>query len=317
MRSVKTNPVRSPISIQTRVLVVLVVALAFAAGTSPVFAQADAEAAKAAARAKLLKGSRFLDAGSYARALKEFDEAYRIFPSPKIFFNIGLANTRLERYPEALRAFDHFLAEATEVTPETVAQAKAQVELVRPKVAVIDVACAQEGVEIVVDERPVGRVPLGEPLYLAPGQHRLAARFAAGAAPFLKTFDAAGGTRERIDVPVEKPAVATSATSKAPAVVAAPAVAPSPLPVPPVAASSGPAPPPPSVGSEPQGVLVDRPSSAASSDERPLYRRPWVWAVAAGVLVSAGATLWLTVGRSQDYPDPSLGHMNFPAGGVP
>jgi hypothetical protein len=278
----------------TRPLLGCVIVLATVTSPRSVFAQADVEAAKADARARLLKGSRYLDAGSNARALKEFEEAYRIFPSPKIFFNIGLANAQLGHYPEALRAFEHFLSEATDVAAETIAQARTQAELVRPKVAVIDVVCARAGVEVLVDERTVGRTPLGDPLYLSPGRHLFAARFEDGVAPFSKTLQGVGGTRDRVEVPVAIPT---------PTVASSEPVAPT------VPSSPAPAHPP--------EVLVNRPSSTAPPGDRPLYQRPWVWAVAAGALAAAGTTLWLVAGRSSDYPDASLGRMNFPAGATP
>ena len=49
-------------------------------------AQAAEDDAKVAAKAKLTEGPRLMDAGDYAQALNDFEEAYKLVPSPKIFF---------------------------------------------------------------------------------------------------------------------------------------------------------------------------------------------------------------------------------------
>ena len=89
-------------------------------GSIPVVAAPvkDQAAAKAAAKTVLARGARDLDARLYGRALAEFHEAYRIFPSPKIFFDIGLANMYLGHLGEALQAFETFLAEAPDAPEE-------------------------------------------------------------------------------------------------------------------------------------------------------------------------------------------------------
>lgn len=289
----------------------LTIVISLAARTYPARAQADPEAAKAAAKAKLVKGSLYLDAGSYARALAEFEDAYKVFPSPKIFFNIGLANVRLGRFPEALRAFDRFLIEATEADPSTIAQARTQADLARPKVGVIEVLCPREGVEIALDDHVVGRTPLDEALYVSPGSHRLTARSAdPEAVPLVRTLDVAGGARQKVEVPGSPPDLARPLV---PAGSAAKATA--------LSTPSLPAPaPPPARVAAPVSLAIHAPAPrpvSAPADDRPLHSRPWFWGVAGAVVVAAGVTLWLTVGRSTHDPETSLGRMNLPAAQSP
>ena len=52
---------------------------------------------KAVARAKLVEGAQLLSRGDYEEALARFQEAYASVPSPKIFYNYGLANKGLGR----------------------------------------------------------------------------------------------------------------------------------------------------------------------------------------------------------------------------
>src|SRR4051812_3554944 len=89
------------------VLGVTLVALATSAWSR--IALAEEADARAAAKAKVEQGAALLSHHDDARALAAFEEAYRIFPSPKIFFDIGLANVGLTHNPQALRAFQRFL----------------------------------------------------------------------------------------------------------------------------------------------------------------------------------------------------------------
>lgn len=269
----------------------IAVTVAVVAAGAPIrIAAADETESKTAAKAKLEKGADLLVSHAYSHALTEFEDAYRLFPSPKIFFDIGLANVGLARDPEALRAFQRFVIETTDASPETIARAKAQIQALLPKVAIVDVASTDAGLEIVVDDLSVGRTPLTGPLYLVPGQHRLLAKASDNGAPVAKTFDVTAGTRARVSVPV----VPKLAVAPPPASTAGGSI---------VSAASLPPP------------LVERhAASETSAGEAPLYEKPWFWAAAAGVAAAVGVTLLLTVGRSTNDPKASLGSGTIPGG---
>jgi tetratricopeptide (TPR) repeat protein len=72
----------------------------------------------------LSQGSKLYHQGDLAGALEKFEAAYVAFPSPKLMFNIGQANRDLGRPVEAVEAFQRFLAEATDASPETMAEAR-------------------------------------------------------------------------------------------------------------------------------------------------------------------------------------------------
>jgi len=202
--------VKRPLSIRRCgfALFALTVAACVLASPSASIAK-DQAAAKAAAQTVLARGARDLDARLYGRALAEFHEAYRIFPSPKIFFNIGLAHLYLGQLGEALQAFDTFLAEATDAPAESVARAKTEREALRPKVAAVTVVCPQADVELIMDGRPAGKTPLKRPIYLDPGQHQLSAKVRDGA-PIVRDFIVDAGTRRTLDVPAQNGAVVST-----------------------------------------------------------------------------------------------------------
>jgi tetratricopeptide (TPR) repeat protein len=186
---------------RSRFVLVAAMVTAGALGSAPVVAAPakDQAAAKAAAKTVLARGARDLDARLYGRALAEFHEAYRIFPSPKIFFDIGLANLYLGHLGEALQAFEAFLAEASDAPEESVARARTEREALRPKVAAVTVACAQPDVELIIDGRSVGKTPLSRPVFLDPGQHQLQAKPREGP-PIVRDFAVDAGTRPTLDV---------------------------------------------------------------------------------------------------------------------
>jgi len=182
------------------VLIAVVVTAGGLVSTSVAAAPArDQAVAKAAAKTVLARGARDLDARLYGRALAEFHEAYRIFPSPRIFFEIGLANLYLGHLGEALQAFEAFLAEAPDAPQESLRRARTEREALRPKVAAVTVACAQADVELIVDGRPVGKTPLARPVFLDPGQHQLQAKPHEGP-PIVRDFAVDAGTRPTLDV---------------------------------------------------------------------------------------------------------------------
>ena len=111
-------------------------------------------------------------------ALDKFTAAYKIFPSPKLWFNIGQANRDLGRPVEAVEAFDRFLRDAGDAPPETLAEARRSAAELKTKLGQIQVTCATDGAEITVDGKQVGSTPLGEMIWTTPGRHQVAAQHA-------------------------------------------------------------------------------------------------------------------------------------------
>src|SRR6476659_8266055 len=133
----------------------------------------DAQA-KARAQGLLSEGTAAYGRGDYATALDKFTAAYEIFPSPKLWFNIGQANRDLGRPVEAVAAFDRFLREAGDAPPETLAEARRSAAELKTKLGQLQVTCATDGAEITVDGKQIGSTPLGEMVWTTPGRHQVA-----------------------------------------------------------------------------------------------------------------------------------------------
>jgi tetratricopeptide (TPR) repeat protein len=129
---------------------------------------------KVRAQALLSEGTSAYGRGDYAAALEKFTAAYQIFPSPKLWFNIGQANRDLGRPVEAVAAFDRFLREAEDAPSETVAEARRSAAELKTKLGQIAITCTTDGAEVTVDGKQVGSTPLGEMVWTTPGRHQIA-----------------------------------------------------------------------------------------------------------------------------------------------
>jgi hypothetical protein len=130
--------------------------------------------AKARAQGLLSEGTAAYGRGDYAAALEKFTAAYTVFPSPKLWFNIGQANRDLGRPVEAVAAFDRFLRDAGDAPPETLAEARRSAAELKTKLGQLQVTCATDGAEITVDGKQIGSAPLGEMVWTTPGRHQVA-----------------------------------------------------------------------------------------------------------------------------------------------
>jgi len=153
----------------------------------------DDPQAKAQAQALLSEGTRLYGEGDVAGALEKFQAAYAAFPSPKLMFNIGRANDDLGRPVAAMEAFEKFLAEATDASPETIANANKSASELRRKLGRIRIDCETADAEVNVDGKRAGLTPLPELVWATPGRHQVTAKHAI-AAPAIEDVDVAAGS---------------------------------------------------------------------------------------------------------------------------
>jgi hypothetical protein len=233
--------------------------LAILAQAAPLTADPQA---KAQAQELLGQGSKLYQQGDVAGALEKFEAAYVTFPSPKLMFNIGQADRDLGRPVEAIEAFQRFLAEASDASPETLADAHKSVAELRKKLGKVRIDCDTAGAEVSVDGKTVGVTPLPELIWTTPGRHQVAA-IHVSAAPTIETVDVEAGSTRTVALRLI-PLVAPVAPAPAPASEAAPTL----------------------------GLQAPPPTSPSPSNtsEGWLLGRKWTW-VAAGstVLLAAGA----------------------------
>jgi hypothetical protein len=131
--------------------------------------------AVAKAREHFLRAEKLYKDGAFEASLVELFKAYEIAPSYRILYNIGIANLEIGDYAAAIRAFQQYLAEGGEEVPADRRGALPEkIRSLRDRVAYVTVETNEEGAEIFVDDIPVGRVPLAEPLLVNAGRRRVA-----------------------------------------------------------------------------------------------------------------------------------------------
>jgi hypothetical protein len=227
--------------------------------------------ALAEAKAHYAAGQNAFKAGSYASALTEFQAADGIKPTPQAARMIGLCYDRLGKFPDAIAAYDRFLAGAPANMATQVDETKAREEAIRKLPGKVHVETDPQGATISVDGTATPSVSPAD-VEIAPGHHKLSF-----AAPGHDTVE------REVDVTF---ASAQPLSVQLPASAAPPApVAVAPLPEPPP--PEPPPPPPEPAAEEPQG-----PSRV------PAYVFAGLAIAAAGVGTAYGV---MAIGDKSDY----------------
>ena len=76
------------------------------------------------AKAHFLAGQSYYDQASYADALREFTEAYRISQKPALLYNIARCDEALERYGDAITMLERYLAAAPQAPDRPAIEAR-------------------------------------------------------------------------------------------------------------------------------------------------------------------------------------------------
>ncbi len=178
--------------------ILFISALAWSASAGA--AEPGADSAKSQAQAALREGNTALEQGRAGEALAKFTEAYRLFPSPKIHYNLGQAHGLIAGHEaQAYQEMSLFLLEAKDTDPSLRGAAETLRARLRPKVGLVSVLAQPADADVVIDGIDVGPPSPGMPAVLAIGTHRLSTR-KGGAESAAQTITIAGG--ESMDVPL-------------------------------------------------------------------------------------------------------------------
>jgi len=240
-------------------------------------AQASVDA-KSRAQALLREGTQLYEEGGYPDALTKFEQAYALYPSPKLLFNMAKTARALGRPVDAIEAFERFLAEATDVPPEMVESAKRSVAELSLNVGSLMIDCSTAGAEISVDGKRIGLAPIMKLLRVVPGNHQVTATHPS-ALPAVENVVVAAGTAQTVGLRLRPFAQAA---------VAAPIMPAYPMPAP--------APTFPAQGAYPAAptfaVQGAYPATAPAAAGRGWWLgRKWTWVAAGSAVVFAGGAI--------------------------
>lgn len=232
---------------------------------------AQDEAARTAARALAEEGAHLFEQDDFQGALDKFKQAFDRFPTPKLFLNMGQSLRSLSRNLEALEAFERFLAEAKDASPEFIDVAKARVAELKAKLSSISVECDRAGTVVTLDGQERGEIPLGKLLVVEPGLHKLSVTWEGETKSVEVEAIAGRDLLLTFEFPVKKP-----------------------LPEP--------------IASKPEPQLLPSAERQEIPPEAPVARKhTWYWVAGGAVVAAMATTLIILYGRSDRYPEADLG----------
>lgn len=166
-------------------------------------AAAKAAAAKADAAKLKQQGDEAMAVLKFAEALRCYDEAYALEPTPALLYNRGRALQLLDRLPEALDAFEAFRREAPQALRARVAKLDEVLAELRGKIAELTITTVPEAVDVQVSGRSVGVTPLAQALRVNGGKGILIELRKEGYHTVERRLDLAGGKPRTLEVTLQ------------------------------------------------------------------------------------------------------------------
>jgi hypothetical protein len=256
----------------------LVVALLGGAGVAHGASAKDRQRATALLR----EGAALLEHKDYAEALGKFTEAYGLVPSPKIQFNIGLAEEGLARPAEASRAYQAYVDGATGDTTARRAEAQGRITALRSRVTLLHITSDVAGASVTVDGVDEGTTPLPRPLVVSPGAHQV---FLAAPGAMTWTRAVRGDAGATIELQANLQTPPSTPAAEAPR---APGERPSLK-----------APDHTTTPDQPPALISRR--AAPDDGGKPVYQQGWFWATVGGVAVAGAVAAFLLIPRDTKY----------------
>ncbi len=185
-------------SLARRLLLATCAASLAVAAPSLVYAQNGAPTEQA--RAHFTRGVELFKEGDFRAALIEFQRAYDAAPNYKVLYNLGQTSLELQDYAGALKALRGYLDQGgKEVPAARRTQVEADLHKLESRVARVEVVVNVEGADVLVDDVPVARSPLHEPIVVSEGRRKITVS-KAGLAPVSRVVDIAGGDRPTVNL---------------------------------------------------------------------------------------------------------------------
>ncbi len=158
-------------------MALLLGALALGTTTVTLPAHAQSDAALAEAKQRFDEGLKLADDGNHEAARLKFSQAYAVFKSPSVLYNLARSEQLTGHDLEALEHFREFVKMGADpkITDTQRAKARENIAELEKKVGQIDIE-APAGAQVKVDGKVLPEVPR-EPLPIAPGRHTVEATF--------------------------------------------------------------------------------------------------------------------------------------------
>ncbi len=230
--------------------------------------------------------------GERLAAVRKFEQAYKVYPSAAILYNLGTAYRGVGRNALAHRTLSKFLRVAKKVSAKRKGAVQQTLRDIESVVGRFWIVVAAKGLRVLVDGDVVGVSPLADPVAVPPGVHQITLE-KNGKELAKKTI--AAGTGARVEVKFFAIATAT----KLPATdTGTKTDTKTGVPTPKDAARRV---------TDPDPLTT----TTKKSESKPIFAKWWFW-TAVGAAVLAGTAVALSSGGSTvNDIDPTLGQFDF------
>jgi len=152
------------------------------------------------ALARFDRGVQLYEAQNFDGALVEFNAAYKLSGNYKLLYNIGICQQQTKDYVAAAETFRRYLKDGgAEVSAERKADVEDRLSKLSLSVARIRVQTdAPQGTPILVDDKPIATIPIGEPVTVKIGKRTFS--LTVNGSKVSKTVDVISGDNQPVSL---------------------------------------------------------------------------------------------------------------------
>jgi hypothetical protein len=154
------------------------------------------------------------DEGNYDEALLELQRAYALAPTYRLLYNLGVVSVAVHDYVKAIDYFNRYLIEGgTEIDAARATEVQTQIERLRARTASVKITVSIPNADVSIDDVPIGKSPIGGPVTVNSGRHRVSASLP-GYFPATQVVELAGNDNKAIALTLVQATVAAEKPSK-------------------------------------------------------------------------------------------------------
>ncbi len=167
------------------------------------YAEQTPKAQREEGRRLFKKGNQAFEQRAVDNAYKYYKAAYKLWPHPRVLFNIAVSLGFLSRPLESARTFHKVLRYGPEpITKHRYKQAVERYIELMGQLTTLVVTCSDAGAKLFIDGKPVGTAPMKRKVTLGPGTHMVTATLA-GKVPYSAQVRLEPGELKSITVAME------------------------------------------------------------------------------------------------------------------
>lgn len=155
------------------------------------------------ARQRYERALELSDEGNYEGALYEFQRAYKLKPTYRLLYNLGVVSVATRDYVRAIDYYTRYLVEGDgKIEPARTTEVKSQLERLKGRIGKLRITVTVAGADVTIDDVSLGKSPLPNELTVNAGRRKITATIV-GYAPATALVELVGNeTRAVMLAPV-------------------------------------------------------------------------------------------------------------------